>query len=112
MDVHGIAEPKKQRIRLPSAERHPYRTLSGRQGTNDGLPIDYEHTTTELELYDLKSDREERQNVADQPPELVARLQEAAETARRELGDRLTDRRGNAVRPADRLGETDERFGS
>ncbi len=86
---------------------HNYRSLNGRPGGSEGIPTDYEQLRTELALYDLKSDRSETENVADQHPEIVARLQAAADSARAELGDKLTDTQGNAIRPADRLGPDD-----
>jgi arylsulfatase A-like enzyme len=61
-----------------------------------------------LELYDLKADIGESKNVAKDHPAVVERLQRLAESARAELGDTLTGRKGSGIRPAGTLapGET------
>ncbi len=91
---------------------HTYRTLSGRQGGTGGIPVKYDQSKTELELYDLKSDVSEQRNVLEEHPDIVERLQAAAEVARADLGDRLTKRSGNGIRPAGQLGPNDERLNS
>lgn len=79
---------------------HTYRSLNGRTGTDDGLPIDYDQNTIEQpELYDLENDLSETTDVAAQHPEIVAALMEEAEKARADLGDQLTGRTGAGVRP-------------
>ncbi|MEN0046886.1 MAG: sulfatase [Bacteroidota bacterium] len=78
---------------------HQYRSLNGRVGTSDGLPIDYEQNTlTEMELYDLKSDISETKNVIAEHPQVVEKLLSYAEKIRADLGDELTDRVGEGVR--------------
>ena len=52
-----------------------------------------------LTLYDLETDIGETTDVAAQHPEIVARLQKLAESARADLGDSLTKRKGAGVRP-------------
>ena len=63
-------------------------------------------TLDEMRLFDLKSDVGEKQNVAGQHPEVVARLQKQAEAIRAELGDvRKTgtdQRKINLVDPQER----------
>jgi arylsulfatase A-like enzyme len=54
---------------------------------------------TMLELYDLESDVGESNDVAAEHPEIVKELQEVAEQARRDLGDKLTDVEGSGRRP-------------
>jgi len=84
---------------------HRYRSLNGREGTNDGLPIDYDQNDlTELELYDLHNDIGEKNNVIAEHPDVLRRLEAYAERARTELGDSLTDREGAGVRP---IGKSD-----
>ena len=89
---------------------HNYRTLSGREGGKDGIPVNYDGAEIGLALYDLKADPSEQHDVAAQHPDIVKRLQEAAEVAREDLGDRLTGRRGNGTRGPGRLGPNDERM--
>lgn len=76
---------------------HEYRSLV--KGGVDGQPGPYVPKKTGLALYDLQVDIGEQINVADQHPDVVARLQEFAEVARQELGDALTNRTGSEVRP-------------
>ena len=97
---------RRWKLHLP----HNYRTLAGNPGGRGGSPAPYSVASIGLELFDLKSDPGESTNVADQYPDEVARLQQWAERARVELGDRLTNREGNAVRPAARLEPGDTRL--
>ncbi|MCB0670170.1 MAG: sulfatase [Saprospiraceae bacterium] len=82
---------------------HKYRSLNGRVGTDDGLPIDYDQNQMGLELYDLVNDISETTNVADEYPEVVASLQALAEKARTSMGDALTGREGTETRPVGQL---------
>jgi len=78
---------------------HQYRSLNGRVGTDDGLPIDYEQNKViEMELYDLENDISETKNVIAEHPEIVEELLVHAEKIRADLGDELTDRKGVGVR--------------
>jgi arylsulfatase A-like enzyme len=80
---------------------HSYRTLNGRPGGRDGIPVKYENASVaEPELYHLARDRGETRNVAAQHPDIVQRLLAFATQARAELGDSLTREKGNGVRPA------------
>lgn len=87
---------------------HGYRTLAGREGGKDGIPVKYSQAKTGLELYNLKLDVSETNNVADKHPDIVARLQDAAEVARADLGDKLTKRMGAGVRPAGKIQDGDQ----
>jgi arylsulfatase A len=58
---------------------------------------------THPELYDLAHDPGEKRDIASQEPDKVRRLLAFADRARAELGDSLTAREGNGVRPAGRL---------
>jgi arylsulfatase A-like enzyme len=78
---------------------HSYRTLEG-AGGKDGIPGKYKTVHTELGLYNLRTDVGETRNVADQHPEVVARLQAFADEARLELGDEQTKQQGRGLRPA------------
>ncbi len=89
---------------------HSYRTLAGQPGGTGGIPAQYSTATIGLELFDLKTDPGETTNVADQHPDEVARLQQLAERARDELGDKLTNRQGREVRPAAKIETGDEKL--
>ena len=78
---------------------HSYRSLNGRIGTDDGLPIEYDQNSMGLELYDLHNDISETTDVAAEHPDVVTLLSTYAEEARIALGDALTDRVGNETRP-------------
>ncbi|MGI6456624.1 MAG: sulfatase [bacterium] len=67
---------------------HAYRTLNGRPGGRDGIPAKYEQAKTELALYNLRRDREEQHNVADEHPEIVEKLKTLAERKIAEIGDK------------------------
>lgn len=83
---------------------HVHRTLGGRPGGKDGIPVKYENVKlTSPELYRLDEDIGERKNLAGEEPEVVRQLSELAEAARAELGDRLTQREGKGSREPGRL---------
>jgi arylsulfatase A len=82
---------------------HKSSTLGSRPGGRDGIPVDYEQEEVGQRLFDLKNDVGETTDVAAQHPEIVARLEAAAEKARATLGDVLTGRKGSEVRPAGQL---------
>lgn len=74
---------------------HRYRSLNGRVGTDDGLPIDYDQNDMEeMELYQINADIKEKHNVLDQHPDVVKELLVYVEQARVSLGDALTERVG------------------
>ena len=79
---------------------HPYRTLAGRTGGKDGIPVKYDYVKCEMGLYDLKNDIGESNNVFAENPEIVARLQKAANVCRAELGDTLLKQKGDGIRPS------------
>ena len=83
---------------------HTYRTLAGREGRDDGFPIEYSHTRIGLALFDLENDIGETEDVAEQHPEVVQRLTEYAEQIRDDLGDSATKRKGRNVREPGQLG--------
>ena len=84
---------------------HAYRTMAGRPGGTGGLPEPYSRDEIGLELFDLENDAGETTDVAKEYPEVVERLQELAEQAREDLGDKLTGRLGKGVRAPGSLGE-------
>ncbi len=87
---------------------HTYRTLAGRAGRNDGLPIPYEQRTlTEPQLYNLEADMSETTDIAAAHPDIVKQLLAVAEEARFDLGDSLTQRKPTGARPVGRLPAAD-----
>lgn len=66
---------------------HGYRTLNGRTGRDDGIPIPYDQAFTDWALYNLGQDAEEKVNLYDQHPEVAERLKGYADTMIRQLGD-------------------------
>jgi arylsulfatase len=82
---------------------HKTRSYVGVARGKDGQPGPYAQIQTGLELYDLEADIGETKDVAAAHPDIVARLQALAETAREDLGDSLTNRKGNGVREPGRL---------
>lgn len=55
-------------------------------------------------------DRSETKNVDQNHHEVVSRLQAAAEVGRNDLGDKLSDRKGNGARPHAAMTESDLRL--
>lgn len=83
---------------------HSYRTMDGRPGGKGGTPEKYSAAKVEgFELYDLSSDIGESHNVADQHPDQVKKMQDYAEEARAELGDKLKKRMGSGLREPGRI---------
>jgi arylsulfatase A len=74
------------KLQLP----HTYRSLGDQPQATGGIPAKYRPTKIQQpELYDLYADVSESKNVATQHPDQVAKLQQHAESIRRELGDSL-----------------------
>ena len=73
-------------------------TQSGIQGiaTRHGYSVAH----TDLALFDMKTDPGETTNVAEQHPEVVARLSKLADGIRSELGDGITGTEGIEIRAA------------
>ena len=73
-------------------------TQSGIQGiaTRHGYTVAH----TDLALFDMRTDPGEKTDIADQYPEIVARLSKLAEGIRRELGDEITGAKGMQIRAA------------
>jgi arylsulfatase A-like enzyme len=81
---------------------HEYRSLTGTPG-RDGQPGGYSSAKCGLELYDLEQDISEKNNVAEDHPEIVKQLETLAESAREDLGDSLHKQKGRNVRDAGKL---------
>ncbi len=87
---------------------HKYRSYKGVKPGKDGLPGKYATGECGLELYNLKDDISETNNVIDKNPGIVKKLKKLAEKARTELGDALTNTKGTEVREPGRLGPAKE----
>ena len=67
-----------------------YRSLNGREGGKNGIPVKYDMNVIESnELYNLKDDPEEKINVYDKFPEIAKKMEKLADEARIKLGDNL-----------------------
>ena len=73
----------KWKMHLP----HGYRTLNGREGRDDGIPIPYEQAFTSWALYDMEHDVSETENVMERYPEVAEELKTYADKMIDELGD-------------------------
>ena len=72
-----------------------YRSLNGREGGKDGVPVKYDMNLIENnELYNVSSDPEEKINVYDRFPEIAKKMEKLGEEARIELGDNLLGVKG------------------
>jgi len=93
-ELHGVRYGK-WKLYFP----HTYRTLNGREGGKNGLPVAYEYNTIDhIELYDLSNDLSETNDVASENLEVVAQIKALADEMRQELGDSLTDIEGKGNR--------------
>ena len=76
-----------------------YRSLNGRPGGIDGIPVKYDMNVIEQnELYNLKNDPRELYNVYNEFPEIAKKMEELGERARNELGDNLSGKKGMGMR--------------
>jgi arylsulfatase A-like enzyme len=104
---------------------HPYLTVNGTPGTA-GKPANYANMKPEkieksgidgiasrhgykveqqaLALYDMTTDPGETKDVAADHADVVARLSAAADTIRKDLGDKLTNTQGAGLRPVGDVG--------
>jgi len=79
---------------------HPGRTYKGFDPGNDGFPGKVnENAAITPALYDLRRDPAEQYDVMAAFPDIARELERVAEEARQDLGDELTERRGEGVRP-------------
>lgn len=71
----------------------------------DGFPGKKHSDSTALALYDLRRDPGERYDVKSQHPDIVKKMQELVEEARKDLGDDLTGRSGENRRSPGKIGK-------
>ncbi len=63
------------------------------------FPVKYDqNSVSENQLFNLKDDPMEQNNIIDNHPEVVKKLSIMAENARNDLGDNLTNTKGSGVR--------------
>jgi arylsulfatase len=85
---------------------HTYRTMSGQELGKDGVPGAYKMVDLEeIELYDVINDKSETKNVADEYPEVVAKIKLLANTMRSRLGDSLLELEGSETREAGKVNQ-------
>ncbi|EAR16073.1 arylsulfatase A (precursor) [Robiginitalea biformata HTCC2501] len=83
---------------------HNYRTMQGQEPGADGLPGAYDYVdVTAPELYNLREDPGETNNLAERHPEVLAAISRKADSMRRRLGDALTGVKGVENRPPGRV---------
>ena len=90
--------------------KHKYRSLNGHPGGSAGLPVAYQMLEIDQTLFNLDEDVSETKDVSEFYPDKVKKLLAAAEQARQDLGDKLTKREGEGIRPAGKLQADDERL--
>ncbi len=100
-ELHGVRY-KNWKMYFP----HVYRSLNGRKGGKDGLPVDYDQNTLEqIELYDLANDISEQNNVADEHHDVIRKINLLADSIRLKLGDALVGQEGSATREIGVVGD-------
>ena len=77
---------------------HQYRSLNGRKGTSDGIPIDYDQNQAALALYDLSKDIEEKVDLKEVDTIIFEQMLQLAEKCRQDMGDALTETTGKNLR--------------
>ena len=83
---------------------HRYRTLNGKKGRDDGQPIKYEYVNLlSEELYNLKTDPSETNNIINDFPDLAKKITTLANKKRKELGDDLTNVLGSEIREVGKI---------
>lgn len=83
---------------------HTYISIGEKQTTDDGIPIAYDYISMkEIELYNLETDPQEAQNVAETEPEVVERINQIADSIRWVLGDELLGIKGLENRESGRI---------
>lgn len=86
---------------------HDFRTLSSRLGGTGGIPVKYDTGKIGLALFDLQSDPGELHDIADQHPDVVAKLMALAKSIQAELGE--GKQRGSGQRDPGRVEQAEAR---
>ena len=97
----GLRAVRKDRWKLILP--HTSRSYAGHEPGKDGFPGTTSEVPIGLALHDLVADAGERHDIAAAHPDVVKDLQALAESARDDLGDVLTNRKGKGVREPGRV---------
>ena len=98
-ELHGVRY-KDWKLYFP----HTYRSLNAKAGGKDGYKVKYEMNKIEkIELYNLKLDISETNDVASEFPEVVEKIKYLADEMRIKLGDKLYEIEGTENRSIGRL---------
>ena len=98
-ELHGVRY-KDWKLYFP----HTYRTLNGKAAGKDGYQVKYQMKEIEkIELYNLKLDISETNDVASEFPEVVEKIKYLADEMRIKLGDKLYGIEGTENRSVGRL---------
>jgi arylsulfatase A-like enzyme len=90
---------------------HGYRTIKGGKLGTGGTKGSYKRSKIGLSLFDMKNDPGETTNVADQHPDIVAKIKSLGDKMRGDLGDANRKKYpGPGRRPVGKLQPGDERF--
>lgn len=88
------------KLQLP----HRYRSMAGQEQVPGPKPGKYQQLAiTEPELYDLRADVGESENVAAKHPDVLKQMLAFADEARKKLGDRLTKVQASEAREPDTI---------
>ena len=82
---------------------HTYQTLSGRPGGTGGVPVNYDTARINLALFDQETDPGETTDLANEYPEIVAKMERMADRMREDLGDAARQMLGTGKREPGRL---------
>lgn len=82
---------------------HDYRSIEGQPKAKGGKPVNYKTRKTSLELYNLRQDIGEKNNLAATEEAVVEMLKVKADEMRAKLGDTNTRQKGSEVREPGRL---------
>lgn len=82
---------------------HRYRTMNGQESGANGIPGKYTYRRTGLELYHLRTDLGETDDLAEAHPAVIQQLSALADSMRKILGDQLEGVEGTQVREPGRI---------
>jgi arylsulfatase len=86
------------------------RSYEGKEPGADGYPGETWQRKIDYELYNLKTDISERNNILEKHPDIVEKLKLLGDSVRVKLGDRLTKTKGRENREPGRIGNNRVKF--